>query len=359
MTHSNSSFRNNLYKWYQIHKRDLPWRNTSDPYAIWVSEVMLQQTRVDTVIDYYHRFLSRFPTVADLASATQESVLKIWEGLGYYARARNLHKAAQWLMKNMNGALPDTWEAFRALPGVGDYIAHAVLSIAYHQPYAVVDGNVKRVYARFYQLSEPVNQSQSHEVYQKAANRALFTSHPADWNQAIMELGALICTPTSPKCTLCPVSGECKSFLHHQVQKYPKRVDIAKVPTHHISIGVVHKNDKLLITRRKEEGLLGGLWEFPGGKQMKKETPQKACVREIYEECHLNVAVESHLARVKHAYTHFKVDIDVFVCKYVLGRVRLTSATAHKWVRSSELSKYPFPKANHLFMKKLLEYFAD
>jgi len=352
----NTTFQKCLHAWYLKNHRDLPWRKTKDIYAIWVSEVMLQQTRVDTAISYYLNFLSVFPTLQDLAKAPLERVLKLWEGLGYYARCRNLHKAAQFLVNTNRSQIPTTWEGFRMLPGVGEYIAAAVLSISLNQPYAVVDGNVKRVYARLLCENTPINSATSHVHYQKIADRYLFKSHPSDWNQALMELGALICTPTSPNCTICPVSKICKSYLKNKVKEFPKRLQTAKIPTYFVSIGVVLKNGKILITRRKEDGFLGGLWEFPGGKRKTKESAEMACVREIKEECKLDVNIESYLMRVKHAYTHFKVDIDVFICRYQKGRIWLKSATAHAWVSPNQLHKYPFPKANHLFMRQLFSY---
>ncbi|MBI9091676.1 MAG: A/G-specific adenine glycosylase [Desulfobacterium sp.] len=342
-----------LLKWYTEHQRSLPWRETADAYGIWVSEVMLQQTQVATVIPYYNRFMAAFPTVTALADADQEAILKLWEGLGYYARARNLHKAARVVVDQFDGVIPGEKEAFKSLPGVGDYIAAAVLSIAFDLPLAVVDGNVKRVLARLCTLDAPVNHSPSHKKFQALADDLLDCSVPCQFNQAMMELGALVCTPKNPGCDTCPLRQQCRAVQTETVAAYPRRNKTKPVPTHHIAVGVVEKGDTLLITQRKQEGLLGGLWEFPGGKVEKNEDAPSACVREIAEETGIKVAILSHLTRVKHAYTHFKIEMDVYLCRYVSGRVQLDGPVDHRWIRLPEIQAYPFPKANHKFIPLL------
>lgn len=311
---------------------------------------MLQQTQVTTVIPYYYNFLDRFPTVSHLAQAPVDAVLKLWEGLGYYARARNLHKAAQQVCDVHDGRVPDSQETFKSLPGVGDYICAAVLSIAFNTPLAVVDGNVKRVLARLYCLDHPVNKAGSHQKFQPFADRLLDKKNPSCFNQAMMELGALICTPKNPKCTACPVSNACDAYGSGTVDAYPKRMKSKKVPTYPIAVGVIRKNERYLITQRKPDGLLGGLWEFPGGKIQPGESPEAACVREIKEETGLSVSVDSHLTTVHHAYTHFKIKMEVFCCSYRKGRVRLNGPIAHQWVTHKHFSKFAFPKANLKFM---------
>ena len=347
--------RNQLIKWYSKNHRDLPWRRSNNPFHIWVSEVMLQQTQVNTVLSYYRHFIKTFPTIKKLAQAELQDVLKVWEGLGYYARARNLHRAAKEVAKNFNGNVPNTWEAFHSLPGVGDYIAAAVLSIAFDQPYPVVDGNVKRVLARLYKIGAPVNHSSSYSVFKDAAGQLLDSKQPGTFNQAMMELGALICKPQNPLCDACPLDHLCLAFKTRRVAEFPKRQKSKATPQYHIAVGVVFKGDRVLITRRKAEGLLGGLWEFPGGKIKKGETAEAACIREIREEVNLKVRIDSHLTRVKHAYTHFRIMMEVFCCRYVSGRVKLKGPTAHRWIRIEEYKTYPFPKANHKFIPLLKE----
>lgn len=345
--------RKQLNNWYLANQRDLPWRRSNSPYYIWVSEVMLQQTQVNTVLSYYRRFIKTFPSVKRLAEADLQTVLKIWEGMGYYARARNLHRAALRVMQDHGGKIPDTWAAFGSLPGVGDYIAAAVLSIAFDQPYAVVDGNVKRVLARLYKISAPVNQSRSSRRFKKGAYRLLDSRRPGTFNQAMMELGALICKPRNPACDNCPLNQLCQAYQTGQVANFPKRQKRAATPQYHIAVGVVFKNDRVLITQRKPEGLLGGLWEFPGGKIRDGESARAACIREIKEEVNLHVEIDRHLAKVKHAYTHFKIVMEVFCCKYVSGRVYLRGPVAFSWIRIHEYENYPFPRANHKFIPLL------
>jgi A/G-specific adenine glycosylase len=342
-----------LISWYSENKRDLPWRKTADAYHIWVSEVMLQQTQVNTVLPYYQKFLERFPDLKHLARANLQAVLKIWEGMGYYARARHLHQAAGIVLNHHGGIVPATWAAFRKLPGVGDYIAAAVLSIAFGKPYAVVDGNVKRVLSRLLMLAEAVNQSTSSKVFTEAADKLLDPENPGTFNQAMMELGALVCKPQHPLCNICPLIRACLAYQSGQVCEYPKKIKKRSTPEYHIAVGVVFKKDRVLVTRRKPEGLLGGLWEFPGGKILAGETAAAACVREIREEVNLTVQVDSFLTQVKHAYTHFKIIMEVFCCSYIRGRVKLNGPEDFRWLSLQKLDEYPFPKANHKFMGKL------
>ncbi|MGD8273756.1 MAG: A/G-specific adenine glycosylase [Desulfobacterales bacterium] len=350
--------RKRLMAWYQANQRDLPWRRSSNPYHIWVSEVMLQQTQVNTVLNYYRRFIKAFPSIKRLSQADLQSVLKIWEGMGYYARARNLHRAAQRISQHHGGRIPDTWDAFHSLPGVGDYIAAAVLSIAFERPYAVVDGNVKRVLARLHKISAPVNQSQSYSHFKSAADTLLDVKQPGTFNQAVMELGALICKPRNPECDACPLNQLCRAYQTRQVAHFPKRQKRTATPQYHIAVGVVFKNDRVLITQRRPEGLLGGLWEFPGGKIRDGESSRAACIREIKEEVNLQVEIDRHLTQVKHAYSHFKIVMEVFCCQYVSGRVYLRGPQAFRWIRLAEYKNYPFPRANHKFIP-LLKEMAD
>jgi A/G-specific adenine glycosylase len=352
-------FRKTLINWYFENHRSLPWRITDDPFRIWVSEVMLQQTQVNTVLPYYRKFLDTFPTVSHLSQAHLQDVLKVWEGMGYYARARNLHRAAGIVQETYDGIIPNSWQAFRNLPGVGDYIAAAVLSIAYGHPYAVVDGNVKRVLARLLKIDAPVNRSNSTEKFKEAAGRLLDPKRSGTYNQAIMELGALICKPQNPLCQTCPVQPFCQACQAREVIKYPRRTASRKIPEYHIAVAVVFKNGRVLITQRKPEGLLGGLWEFPGGKIRKEETSEAACLREIQEEVNLKIKIENYLTQVKHAYTHFKIIMDVFCCKYIAGRVRLNGPVAHRWISLDKIDAYPLPKANHKFLPKLEKWVRD
>ena len=258
--------------------------------------------------------MSCFPDIKTLAMADSEKVLKVWEGLGYYARARNLHRAAVLLLTGANGKVPEDIREFKRLPGVGEYIAAAVQSIAFEKPYAAVDGNVKRVLARWFEITAPVNDSRSYKRFKETAQK--FMEIGSDkrhglFNQAVMELGAIICKPRNPICNSCPVSDYCLAFQNGHTEKFPIKNRKPPVPTYRVVVGVIRKNGQVLITRRKSDGLLGGLWEFPGGKIREDETPEQACIREVKEEVNLNVKIESFVQQVKHAYTHFKIVMDV------------------------------------------------
>jgi A/G-specific adenine glycosylase len=339
--------RRDLLIWYSRNKRDLPWRHTRDPYRVWISEVMLQQTQVNTVIPYFNRFVEKYPDLRSLSNASLDDVLKSWEKMGYYARARNLHKAAGRVLAEMNGEIPDDTAVFRTLPGVGEYINAAVMSIAFGKPLAVVDGNVKRVLARLFSIEAPVNHSSSAKIFREKAGDLLDEENPGDFNQAMMELGATVCTPSNPRCDTCPVRRYCRACLAGEQDRLPVRQKRKKTPRYHIAVGVVRKDDRILITRRKPSGLLGGLWEFPGGKIKRGELPEEACRREIEEEVSLSVEVNDLIIHVDHAYSHFKIAVDVFDCRYEAGTVELDGPTDYRWILLEETADYPFPAVNH------------
>lgn len=350
-----NAIRKKLGAWYDTRRRDLPWRRTSDPYAIWVSEVMLQQTQVKTVEPYFHRFMQRFPDVTALARADAQAVLKLWEGLGYYSRARHLRQAAQKVVAEMGGRLPSDWERMRQLPGVGDYIAAAVLSIAFGQPYAVVDGNVKRVLSRLLCLETPVDTPAGHKAYQTEADALLESSDPGRHNQAMMELGALICVPQKPLCERCPLVRHCRGFKRGVVQHYPRRAGRRTVETQYWVAGAVLKEGRLLLTRRADQGLLAGLWEFPGGPvgDPQDDLPA-ACMEKMRQLVGLAVAPPMEVVTVQHAYTHFKLHLTLFLCRYQGGRIRRAGPSACVWVRPHELARFPLHKAVHKALPALI-----
>ena len=316
---------------------------------------MLQQTQVKKVLEYYQKFVSRFPDVESLAEAALQDLLKTWEGLGYYARARNLHKAAQVVVEDLAGEIPADYAAFRKLPGVGDYIAAAVQSIAFNAPYAVVDGNVKRVLARLFLIDTPIDQSASAKTFQQQANLLLDHNAPGIFNQAMMELGARVCRPKSPTCIVCPANTVCRAFQTARQAEFPVKRKSKPLPEYHIVAGVVHKGECILITQRKLEGLLGGLWEFPGGGIQVEETAEQACVRTVREETNLIVESIEYLTRVKHSYTHFKIVMDVFHCHYRSGEVVLNEAVDYRWITVDQIDQFPFPRSNHKFIPLLMQ----
>ena len=345
--------RQQLIDWYATHQRRLPWRETTDPYAIWVSEVMLQQTQVATVIPYFHRFMDRFPGVRHLAQADLQEVLKRWEGLGYYSRARHLHRAAGLVVSCYNGKVPDNPEAFRSLPGVGDYIAAAVLSIAFGHVVPVIDGNVKRVLSRLLLIDTPVNQNNAHKLFLAPAKDLICPRRPADFNQAMMELGALVCRPKNPDCTICPLHDLCRANQHHTTAEYPKRIAARKIPHRHLAIGVILKKGKMLAVQRPENGFLGGLWEFPAIPADGQPMNKKAVEQGLAAKTGLTVTLDRRLIRVRHAYTHFTLTADVYLCQYLAGRVRLNSSHDHRWVTMRSLMRLPLHKAIHKFLEPL------
>ena len=248
-----------LLAWFDAHKRDLPWRGVGDPYAVWISEVMLQQTRAGSVVPYYRRWMDRFPDVGALAAADLEEVLRLWRGLGYYARARNAHRCARQVRDGRSGVLPSTAPELRALPGIGPYTAAAVASIAFGEAVPAVDGNVRRVVARLFDLPEP-----SLAQARSLAASLMDTARPGDFNEAMMELGATVCTPRSPSCGACPVAAGCRARAAGTVAERPLRRRRAPVPTRTWDVRVaVSPRGRTLVVRRPPEGLLGGMWEFP------------------------------------------------------------------------------------------------
>ncbi len=342
-----AALRRRLAGWYDGAKRDLPWRRTRDPYAIWVSEVMLQQTRVETVEPYFDRFMRRFPDVASLARARRQTLLKVWEGLGYYARARNMHRTARRIVEENRGRLPDTWDALRRLPGIGDYIAAAVLSIAHDAAYAVVDGNVKRVLARLFCLDWPVNRVAAHKSFQMLADELLDRSRPGDHNQAVMELGALVCTPRDPGCATCPLIRFCRAGRNQCTAEYPRRETRKALPLRHRVAAAVTRYGRLLLTRRPAEGLLGGLWELPGGDLGPGEDGAVACAARIGEILGLAVEPGPKLATIRHTYTHFKLRLDLYACPWRGGFVTRNGPAAHRWVTWDEIGRLPLHGAMH------------
>jgi A/G-specific adenine glycosylase len=340
-----------LLKWFAREKRQLPWRQTRDPYRIWVAEVMLQQTRAATVIPYYQRFLERFPDVETLAKAEDNALMKAWEGLGYYARARNLRRAAQTISKQYKGQLPPSYEALIQLKGFGPYTAASVASLAFGEDRAAVDGNVMRVLARLYAIESDIGKAAAKREFQRIAEALLPQGKAGPFNEALMELGATVCKPKNPACERCPLSRFCKAYEQGRVNELPRKSPKAAIPHHQIAIGVVHKNGRVLIALRPSEGLLGNLWEFPGGKLKGEESLAECCRRETLEETGLEVEVGKRFSVVEHSFTHFRITLHAFHCRYLRGRARPRSSQKIRWVKLTELDDYAFPRAN----KKIIE----
>lgn len=346
--------RRSLLQWYGRSGRDLPWRRHATPYAIWVSEIMLQQTQVKTVIPYYHRWLDRFGDVQALAAADLQDVLKAWQGLGYYARARNLHKAAGEVVSQHNGIFPDRFEEVLALPGIGRSTAGGILSAAFNQPVPILDGNVKRVLARLVAL--PIPPAKALNDLWQLSETLLDTQQPRNFNQALMDLGATLCTPKNPACLLCPWRTSCAAYNLEKQSEIPMRETRSPIPHKQIGVAVIWNDEgQILIDRRRQEGLLGGMWEFPGGKIEPGETVEGCVRREIQEELGIEVSVGDRLITVEHAYTHFRVTLHVHHCQYVSGEPRPIECDEIRWVSVDELDDYPFPKANTRIIEAIRE----
>jgi A/G-specific adenine glycosylase len=335
-----------LLTWYEVHQRDLPWRRTRDPYAIWLSEIMLQQTQVATVIPYYKCFLKEFPTVKTLAQASIDRVLKLWQGLGYYSRARNLHRAAQVILSEYNGKIPQTTDELQSLPGIGRYTAGAIASIAFDLDEPVLDGNVERVLCRVFRVKTSPKETSTHKKLWALARLVVPTGRACFFNQAMMDLGATICTPRGPECERCPLREICQARRNNEQNDLPVKTKRPPTPHYEVVAGVIWKNDKILIDQRKHEGLLGGLWEFPGGKREANETFEECLVREVREELGIEISVGKELTVVQHAYSHFRITLHAFECRYRSGRPRAMECADFKWVKLADLDNYAFPKAN-------------
>ena len=340
-----------LLAWYEANKRDLPWRRLRDPYAIWVSETMLQQTRVETVIPYWERWLTLFPTVEALAQAPESDVLKAWEGLGYYSRARNLQKAAQAICEHHAGIVPDTLDEMRALPGVGPYTAGAVLSIAYDRDVPAVDGNVFRVLSRLFLIEEDIMKPKSRKTFESIAEYMIPEGRAASFNQGLMELGATVCIPKNPRCHNCPVQEQCMAFAEGVQEEFP--VKEKKKPPRPVDMtaALLRDGDQLLIRRRPDTGLLAGLWEFPGGERQEGETLEQALVRNLQEAHGITVQPESLFATVEHTFSHLHWTMRVYDCAIVDGQVRVSDDV--QWVVVDKLDEYAFPVAHGKIVKQL------
>ncbi|MEK6962939.1 MAG: A/G-specific adenine glycosylase [Nanoarchaeota archaeon] len=336
-----------LLSWYHKNKRDLPWRRTSDPYKIWISEAILQQTRIDQGTPYYERFVKQFPTVQDLAKASLQDVLKMWEGLGYYSRARNLHKAAQIIVNEHQGKIPQEYVQAIDLPGFGPYTTAAVLSIAYNQDHAVLDGNVIRVLSRVFAIRENPNETVTKKKLWEKAQELLPLGKARDYNQAVMELGALICSPQKPSCESCPVKTMCQAYKLGIQEQLPVKSPKKEKPHYEIAVGLVEKSGKVLLIQRPEKGLLGGMWEFPGGKR-EKESLVECCRREIQEKTGLAVKVEEELCIVEHVYSHFSITLHAHRCTPL--RMTKTSSNS-RWVLYNDIKKYPIHTSNQKVLK--------
>ena len=342
-----------LLYWYGINKRDLPWRDDPNPYAVWVAEVMAQQTRLETVTHYFERWMARFPTIAGLALASQQDVLTLWEGLGYYSRARNLHKAAQVVIEEHGGELPGNVKALQSLPGIGRYTAGAIASLAFGLDEAVVDGNVKRVMARLFTVDEMVDVPVGERKIWALAAENLPLGKAADYNQALMDLGAMVCLSNNPDCERCPLRDDCQAYASGRQAELPYMKPKAGIPHYTVTAAVIRKGARVLIAQRPEDGLLGGMWEFPGGKLEDGEDLRACLKREIKEELGVKISVDKEVGVFQHAYTHFKVTLHAFDCELRQGQPKPIQANDIRWVTLVEFDDYPMGKLDRQISQRL------
>ena len=355
MSVAESDFAKAILEWYRRNKREMPWRDNPDPYRVWVSEIMLQQTRVDQATPYFNRFINRFPDVISLANADQQEVLKVWEGLGYYSRARNLHETAKRIADEFNGRFPDVYRDILDLKGVGPYTAAAISSIVFNLPYAVVDGNVIRLITRYAGIREDVRSQKVKNQVQELADKWLSKDQPGDFNQAMMEMGAVVCTPRNPDCPSCPLQLQCNAYQTAETQTIPYKSPAKKKPHHHIAVGILQGDDqKVLIALRPEDAMLGGLWEFPGGKQEEGESIENTLKRELREELGVETEIIRPFMNLKHTYSHFSITLHAFLCRIESGEPKPKDSQEIRWVYRQELKDYPFPKANKTLTEKLV-----
>ena len=337
-----SKFAEKLLAWYRVRRRPLPWRRTRDPYRIWVSEVMLQQTTVPAVIPYYERWLEVFPDLKSLARAPSRKVLREWQGLGYYRRAENLHRSARAIVRDHGGEVPDDEPTLRGLPGFGPYTAAAVLSLAYGRPLPVIDANVRRVLMRVLGLPGTA-EARIDRRLGGFLGKVFDAKAPGDFNQAMMELGALVCRSRSPQCLACPVREFCRAAREgtQEIIPRPRKLGLQKIE---VAVAVIEKDGRVLIQQRPAGGLLAGLWEFPGGKVEPGESPVAALRREIREEVGVGVRDVRRLTIVRHAYTRFEATLHAYTCR--IAEADFEPGPRRRWVTLSSIRRYPLPSGS-------------
>ena len=340
--------------WYEANKRDLPWRNIKDPYKIWLSEVILQQTRVNQGWEYYLRFIEKYPTVKSLADAPEQDVLKLWQGLGYYSRARNLHFAAKSIVKENKGKFPNEYKSIRALKGVGDYTAGAIASIAFDLQHPAVDGNVMRVYSRLFGITTPVDSAEGKKRIFETAAELLPAKNPGTYNQAVMELGAMVCLPAKPDCEHCPVQDACYAYAHKNVSQFPVKEGKTKVRNRYLNYLVIMQGDKLLIRIRKEKDIWQGLHDFPMIESGKSITESKFLKDKEWEKIiHISKPI---VKDVSEEYVHILSHQKLFARFYNMEATSKISKLPLDsfWIKTKDLEKYAVPRLIDIYIRKKL-----
>lgn len=345
------SFSEKVIKWYEENKRDLPWRHTSDPYKIWLSEVILQQTRVDQGLPYYHNFVEEFPTVYDLAAASEEKVLRAWQGLGYYSRARNLHACAKEIAQNRQGKFPNTSSELKKLPGIGPYTASAIASIAFKEPVAVVDGNVYRVLSRVFGIKEDILSTSAKKTFQKVADDLIDEKCPDLFNQGMMEFGALHCTPANPNCQSCPFNVECHARIHHAQSELPVKKKKKRARTRYFHYIVLEYMGKILMKQRGPGDIWQGLYDFP---VVEINDPDRSPNQLTID----NVVVESKACDVSESYKHI-LSHQHLITKFYRSNIseyqyNNLHEKGHQWYTEEEILELPKPVLISAYLNEVI-----
>ena len=347
------NFQEKLLQWFRKNARPLPWRKHYRPYEVWISEIMLQQTQMETVLPYFNRWMKAFPTIESLARADEKKVLKLWEGLGYYSRARNLHESAKLVVKKYNGVLPQEYDAILSLKGIGRYTAGAIASIAFNQEKPIVDGNILRVLSRVYAIKKPIDVEKNKEIFWKLEEQLIPKGQARYFNQALMELGALACHTENPLCRSCPIAGSCVAFKQNKAESYPVRKNRKKMVKVEASAVVLSKDGKYLIQKRPLGKIMGGLWEFP---EWKLAHGVKLPIGKIKEktiglarkEFNLDLTDLKHLGPIKRNYTHHNETLHVYSINLLDSEngFKTKRAWPHAWISKREFQIYPFSSAH-------------
>jgi A/G-specific adenine glycosylase len=356
-TFDSARFSRNLLKWFGRHERDLPFRRSRDPYAIWVSEAMLQQTRVSTVLPYFERFMDRFPDIRSLAEADLDDVLTLWAGLGYYRRARYLHAGANVILNDHNGVFPSTLDEVLALPGVGRYTAGAILSIAFDQAAPILDGNVGRVLCRVFELRGDPTKGQTNKQLWQLSSDLIPPNAAGDFNQSLMELGALVCKPGSPACSRCPVRTQCRAFASGSTESFPEMPVRQKIRHVQVAAAVVKRRGTFLICKRPSDAVNGGMWEFPNYEKDGTEPSDAFLKQRLLDHLRLQADTKERMMTFKHSIMNRRFSVEVFLCT-AGGNATCVDYDDIRWVRQSSLSKFAMPSAPNQIRKKLLALHA-
>ena len=338
-----------LLQWYKLNQRDLPWRRSKDPYTIWISEIILQQTRVNQGLSYYQNFIKTFPTIRDLAKSSSDEVMKAWQGLGYYSRARNLHETAKHIVKNLDAAFPTTFNEIIKLKGIGIYTASAISSIAFNERKAVVDGNVYRVISRLFGIADPIDSTKGKTIFQEFANKLISSKNPGDYNQAIMEFGATVCKPKNPSCDSCIFLEDCFAFRNGKINELPVKHKKTKVKTRFINYVLFRHGEKIMIRKRVENDIWQSLYEFYSfaeGEQIDLVKTKEFPFKNILPSS--TIQSFSRFETFKHQLSHQNI-----FC--TIGIVKLKQPFAEKgyrWVNINTLHKYAFPRVLDRFLTR-------